>query len=319
MLAEKLKVKVLVGELTNGDDTLRRIATVRTACNYLTDCISDGNKKVGIAWGKTVQEVIEQLPKIKTFGNVVFPLVGATNRDVGCYYTNKMVEELAKKTNSIVNYAMFPNYVSKEDCDLIKRTQAYKDICALWEQMDIAVVGIGNIKTVNDLRKNFDKKSIEDDNSVGDIVTHIFDREGKIISSNQDSLCVILWSVSNWCLTTLFDGEGSFKDIYIATCYSLSPLPIFVIISTILTNVMDKTGASMVSLLITFGFIWAILLLFFGTLVTHDYSLGKNFITILGTILAMAVIMFVIILFSSLVIKMVTFVIAIVKEIGNRM
>ena len=130
---------------------------------------------------------------------------------------------------------------------------------------------------------------------------------------------VILWSVSNWCLTTLFDGEGSFKDIYIATCYSLSPLPIFVIISTILTNVLDKTGASMVSLLITFGFIWAILLLFFGTLVTHDYSLGKNFITILGTILAMAVIMFVIILFSSLVIKMVTFVIAIVKEVANRM
>ena len=130
---------------------------------------------------------------------------------------------------------------------------------------------------------------------------------------------VILWSVSNWCLTTLFDGEGSFKDIYIATCYSLSPLPIFVIISTILTNVLDKTGSSMVSLLITFGFIWAILLLFFGTLVTHDYSLGKNFITILGTILAMAVIMFVIILFSSLVIKMVTFVIAIIKEVGNRM
>jgi hypothetical protein len=61
------------------------------------------------------------------------------------------------------------------------------------------------------------------------------------------------------------------------------------------------------------------LLLFFGTLVTHDYSLGKNFITILGTILAMAVIMFVIILFSSLVIKMVTFVIAVFKEVGNRM
>ena len=130
---------------------------------------------------------------------------------------------------------------------------------------------------------------------------------------------VILWSVSNWCLTTLFDGEGSFKDIYIATCYSLAPLPIFVILSTLLTNVLDKTGASMVSLLITFGFIWAILLLFFGTLVTHDYSLGKNFITILGTILAMAVIIFIAVLFSSLVIKMVTFVIAIFKEVGNRM
>ena len=130
---------------------------------------------------------------------------------------------------------------------------------------------------------------------------------------------VVLWSVSNWCLTTLFDGEGSFKDIYIATCYALSPLPIFVIISTILTNVMTTTEGSMVNLIIVFGFIWAAMLLFFGTLVTHDYSLGKNVITILGTILAMLVIMFVIILFSSLIMKMVSFVVAIFKEVGNRM
>jgi hypothetical protein len=75
----------------------------------------------------------------------------------------------------------------------------------------------------------------------------------------------------------------------------------------------------MVNLLVTVGVIWMAMLLFFGTLVTHDYSLGKNVITMLGTILAMLVIMFVIILFSSLVMKMVTFVIAIVKEIGNRM
>ena len=132
------------------------------------------------------------------------------------------------------------------------------------------------------------------------------------------ALPVLLWSVANWCLTTLFDGEGSFKDIYIATCYSLSPLPLFVVISTILTNVLDVTGASMVSLVMTIGVVWMVMLLFFGTLVTHDYSLGKNFITILGTILAMAIIIFVAILFSSLVIKMITFVIAIFKEVGNR-
>ena len=130
---------------------------------------------------------------------------------------------------------------------------------------------------------------------------------------------VVLWSVSNWCLTTLFDGEGSFKDIYIATCYSLAPLPIFIILSTILTNVLTAEQSSIVNLIIAIGFIWTIMLLFFGTLVTHDYSLGKNVITILGTILAMAVIMFVIILFFSLIVKMVTFIIAIFKEVGNRM
>ena len=129
---------------------------------------------------------------------------------------------------------------------------------------------------------------------------------------------VLLWTVANWCLTTLFDGEGGLKDIYIATCYSLSPLPVFVFISTVLTNVMTVSEGSMVSLIITVGFAWVIMLLFFGTLVTHDYSLGKNIITILGTIVAMVVIMFVAILFSSLVVKMVTFVISLVTEIAGR-
>lgn len=129
----------------------------------------------------------------------------------------------------------------------------------------------------------------------------------------------ILFIVGNWCLTTLFEGEGSFKDIYIATGYALAPLPLFVTISTILSNFMTTSEGSMVSLLISIGFIWSMLLLFFGTLVTHDYSLGKNVVTILGTIVAMAVIMFVAILFSSLVVKMVQFVISIFAEIGNRM
>ena len=129
---------------------------------------------------------------------------------------------------------------------------------------------------------------------------------------------VFLWAVANWCLTTLFDGEGSFKDIYIATTYSLAPLPLFVVISTVLTNVLTKGEGSMVSLLITIGFIWVVMLLFFGMLVTHDYSMGKNVITALGTIVAMAVIMFVAILFSSLVVKMVTFLISLISEIGNR-
>ena len=152
---------------------------------------------------------------------------------------------------------------------------------------------------------------------------YLFNPEDKystiLVSIISVAIPVLLWSVSNWCLTTLFDGEGGFKDIYIATCYSLAPLPLFLVISTVLTNVMTTTEGSMVNLLVTIGIIWMAMLLFFGTLVTHDYSLGKNVITMLGTVLAMLVIMFVIILFSSLVMKMVTFVIAIFKEVGNRM
>ena len=129
---------------------------------------------------------------------------------------------------------------------------------------------------------------------------------------------VLLWVISNWCLTTLFDGEGNLRDVYISTCYSLAPLPLFVVASTLLTNVLTATESQMVTLLVSIGYVWVAFLLFFGTLVTHGYSIGKNVITILGTILAMVVIMFVAILFSSLVIKMVTFIVSLVTEIWNR-
>ena len=129
---------------------------------------------------------------------------------------------------------------------------------------------------------------------------------------------VALWTISNWCLTTLFDGEGSLKDIYIATGYSLAPLPLFVVISTILTNVLSASEGTIPNMLITIAFIWVVVLVFFGTMVTHDYTMNKNFITVLGTIVAAAVIMFVAILFSSLVVKMASFLISLVTEIGDR-
>ncbi len=133
------------------------------------------------------------------------------------------------------------------------------------------------------------------------------------------ALPVFLFAISNWCLTTLFDGEGSFKDIYIAVCYALAPLPLFLIISTILTYFMTESEGGIINLLLAFGLVWAIILLFFGVLVTHDYSIGKNILTILGTILAMAIIIFVIVLFSSLVVKMISFVMSLITEIGNRL
>ena len=129
---------------------------------------------------------------------------------------------------------------------------------------------------------------------------------------------VILWVVGNWCLTTLFDGEGSLKDIFIATGYSLAPLPVFVILSTILTNVMTSSEGSIVSLLVSLGYVWVGLLLFFGMMVTHDYTMLKNIAITLFTIVAMAVIIFVIVLFGSLVGKIVSFLVAIFSELGNR-
>ena len=129
---------------------------------------------------------------------------------------------------------------------------------------------------------------------------------------------VMLWTTANWCLTTLFDGEGSFRDVFIAVGYSLAPMPPLLVISTLLQNFMTLEEGAIATMLVVFGWIWVAFLVFFGMLVTHDYSLNKNVVTTVGTIVCICVIMFVIILFSSLVAKMVQFISSIVTELSYR-
>ena len=130
---------------------------------------------------------------------------------------------------------------------------------------------------------------------------------------------LILFVVGNWCLTTLFEGEGSLKDIFIACSYSLAPLPVFIIGTTMFSNVALKNETDILELLVTFAFIWVFMLIFFGTMTTHDYSLFKNVLTTLGTLVAMVFIMFLALLFTSLLGKLVSLVSNIVIEISYRM
>ena len=131
-------------------------------------------------------------------------------------------------------------------------------------------------------------------------------------------LPVALWVISNWCLTTLFDGEGSLKDVYITTCYSLLPLPLTIFPSVLFSNVTVLDEQGLVNLLTTFGFIWTFMLLFFGVMVIHDYALFKNLITILGSIVCMAFVMFIGILFTSLIQKITSFIYTIFVELKMR-
>ena len=128
-----------------------------------------------------------------------------------------------------------------------------------------------------------------------------------------------LWVIANWCLTTLFEGEGSMKDIFIATCYSLVPLILLIIPATIATNFMTVTELNVSELIVSVSFIWMGALLFVGTLVTHDYTILKNVVTCAFTIVGMVFIMFVGILFSTLLGKIVGFVSDIIVEINYRL
>jgi len=141
----------------------------------------------------------------------------------------------------------------------------------------------------------------------------IFAQAGSVL------LPLALWVIANWCLTTLFEGEGSFKDVYVATCYALFPMVLTLIPATLFSNIVLANETGILTLLVNIGYIWTFILIFFGAQVTHDYTLGKNIIMTVATIVGMAIVMFIGILFTSLISNMVSFVTNIIVEIQYRM
>ena len=131
-------------------------------------------------------------------------------------------------------------------------------------------------------------------------------------------LPLLLFVIGNWCFTTLFDGEGSMKMIFISVSYALFPMPFLVVVSTILTNVLVGDEATIATMLVTIGYIWMAFLIIFGMQVIHSFSAGKNVVMILCTLVGMLFIVFVALLFTTLTTKMIGFVTSIVEEISFR-
>ncbi len=131
-------------------------------------------------------------------------------------------------------------------------------------------------------------------------------------------LPIMLFVTANWCLTTLFEGEGSFKDIFVATGYAVAPLPFMTILSTALANVLTAEESGILTMIDNIAYVWVGMLLFFGVMITHDYQLGKNILTIIGTIVGMIVIVFLVALFATLIGKIISFISNIITELSFR-
>lgn len=113
-------------------------------------------------------------------------------------------------------------------------------------------------------------------------------------------LPVFLWCAVNWALTTLMEGKGTFKDIYIATTFALVPFILINIPLTIASHYLTQPEGTFITLLNVISWIWVFALIYSGTMVTHEYSGVKTFITSVLTVAGIAVVMFLGLLFSSL-------------------
>lgn len=127
-----------------------------------------------------------------------------------------------------------------------------------------------------------------------------------------------LWTVSNWCLTTLMDGKGNFHDIFIATAYALVPFIIINLPLIIYSKVITIEEGAFYNFFIMLSVIWSAALIILGTMVTHEYTMGKTLLTLPCIIVGMALMIFIGLLFFSIIQKMIGFVYVIYKELMFR-
>ena len=126
---------------------------------------------------------------------------------------------------------------------------------------------------------------------------------------------LLIYCLANWCLTTLFDGKGRLRDIYMGMCYSLTPYIILVNPVTIISNFVTDEEGAFLAYFQALALIWAAVWILISVMQIHDYSLFKAIMAIAFSIVGMMIIVFLIMLFISLVSDAVAFFISIGKEI----
>ena len=130
---------------------------------------------------------------------------------------------------------------------------------------------------------------------------------------------IILFIVSNWSVTTLLNGKGNMTDITEVVGYALIPVEVGMILQVILSNFIIMEEIMIVQVITAIGVVWFIFMMIAGLCTIHEYSFTKNIVAVFLSFVAAAIILFLGVLFFTLIEQMVTFIIDVSREFIRRM
>ena len=139
-----------------------------------------------------------------------------------------------------------------------------------------------------------------------------------IIIALRILLPVFLWVVANWSLTTLMDGKGHMKDIYMGIAYALVPYVLINIFLILLSRIITYDEGAFYKILAVFSVLWSGALIVSAMMMIHDYSLLKTILSSLLTIVGMGIMVFIFVVFFSLVSDAIAYFVSLYKEIMFR-
>ena len=134
----------------------------------------------------------------------------------------------------------------------------------------------------------------------------------------QSIVYFFTWVIANWALCTLFDGEGTLKKICIYSAYALVPYIVCSFISIFISNFIVEDEKIWMTAIYYLGLIWSVVLMIQAMKAAHQYSFKKTIVSMIFTIVAMLLILFLAILLLSLFQQVYVFGYSIYTEIAYR-
>ena len=108
------------------------------------------------------------------------------------------------------------------------------------------------------------------------------------------------------------------KNICIYSAYALIPYIAQIFINVLLSHILIQDEAVFMQAIRIIGVGWSVILLFSAIKSVHQYSFGKTVFAIILTIVAMLIMLFLLVLFMSLIQQVYIFISTIYTEISYR-
>ena len=123
-----------------------------------------------------------------------------------------------------------------------------------------------------------------------------------------------LFVVGNWALTTLFDGKGRLGQVYMATCYAFTIYPVVQIPLMIFSNFVTVDEKEFYTVISALSLIYAAIMVITAMGQIHEFKMGKNLLFMVATLFAMLVMVFILMLFFSMISQGVAYFISLGRE-----
>ena len=148
-------------------------------------------RRLGVGWGYLIGQLVtwlEKHPQPDSPVTDICPLVGNANIPARNYQSNENVRLMAQQLGAVPHFLYLPALPEGvEEKQLLCSTEVYRQIHQQWEQLDTALVNIGNYPSSPDFASLVRYGSLlQQYRACGRMLVYYFNEEGTVIQSDQD-------------------------------------------------------------------------------------------------------------------------------------